>query len=166
MSNGEQNPYIYKLEAPLKFTKGGDFEETLSLEMEAPSMSEYDEVADLSQAVMSAMMSSAKHNLGIDPENLGDAIDPVEDLRMGAQELRIVMLSAPKTRVRDLARKFRTLAVKVGTLDGKIKIKDSHLNKLSIADFDGFMFGCIANFICPSLFSVGEESKAEESGSD
>ena len=165
MSNGEQDQYSYKLGAALKFAKGGDFEETFTLEMAAPSMSEYDEVADLSQVVMSAMMNAAKSNLDIDKEALVSG-DSVEDVSISPQELRMAMLAAPSVKYKGVAKKFRLLATKVGTCDGKIKLKESHLNKLSIADFEGLMFGYIAHFICPSLFSVGEESKAEETGSD
>ena len=143
---------VFNLSKALEFSTKGEFEETLSLELGPPTMESLDEAYDLSQLVMGAMMD-ARRFANDEKEEKKDS-----DEKMGADAVRIIIFSASASiKASDIAKKFKALACKVGTLDGKEKIKESHLIKLSLKDFTDLTCAYIANFTVPSLLSEEEE---------
>jgi hypothetical protein len=159
MTNGDV--FIYNLGAPLDYSKGGEFEKTSSLEFRAPGMPEFDEGSDLSQMVMNAFIDAGKHN-----QQQTDVKTPedLSDVTPDADEIKVTLMASQAVKFKDIAKVFRKLAIKVGTCDGTIKMKQSHFDKVSMDDFNGMLCGYIAHFTFPSLFKAGDSSKAEATG--
>ena len=66
--------------------------------------------------------------------------------------------------ITQLAKYFRSLACKVCTLDEDgTRIKDSHMDKMSLKDFTNMMCEYIANFTFPFLSANAEEEGEKES---
>lgn len=144
----EPEKMFFNLTGPLQYSKRGDFTNTVSLEFSPPSMETYDEVSDLAQYVMAAMMDARQfagdHR---QPENSADSTEVVLD----AKSIKIMLFNARSVKFKHIADTFQNLAIKTGTTDGEIKLTQTLIKKLSPDDYTRLICEYIANFIIPSL---------------
>lgn len=144
----EQNPFIYNLSETLEYTKDGDFSKTATLEFVGPSMSCFDLSSQLSQLVMRAML---------DAQDFSEKFKSAQTSQAQAQEIdgkavKMILLASKSVAFAEVAEVAKNLFVKVGTYDGKTKLRMAAFNSISIDDFVEIICGYIANFIIPSLF--------------
>lgn len=144
----ESNPFIYDLSETLEYTKDGDFSKTASLEFVGPSMSCFDLSSQLSQLVMRAML---------DAQDFSEKFKSAQTSQAQAQEIdgkavKMILLASKSIAFAEVAEVAKNLFVKVGTYDGKTKLKKVAFDKIMIDDFIEIVCGYIANFIIPSLF--------------
>ena len=141
----EKDTMIFNLSKKLEYSKGGDFAETASLEFRAPGMNEYDEIADLSQLIMGAMVSARSTASEKDIKASQENKDSQEEMTVPA--LRSTLLAGQAIKFKDIAACFRRLACVLGTTDGSVKITDTLLDKMSIQDFNDMLCEFCINFI-------------------
>ena len=149
----EKNPFIYQLSEKIEYSKNGQFYETATIELKAPSMKVFDLSTKLSQLVMRATL---------------DAKDFAEDYKseestnqeVGTAGIKMILMSSKSVSFSDISNVSLKLFLKVGTFDGETKLKEAIINRLDIEDYTDMICGYIANFIFPSLFSTEGERQA------
>lgn len=152
----------YELEDLLEYSLKGKKSETACIIMRAPTMSEYNESERLSQIF--ARATTDLQDLAKKAETL-DKVDDIDEPdkddapdEPDPKQIRFVLLASNQS-AEQVANKFRALAIKVCTLDEDgAKLKQAHMDNMSISDFNGMMSTYIANFIAP-FFSNSMEDK-------
>lgn len=170
-----EEPYRYPLRKVLKYTKrkGGDadFEETGEISFDPPSMDSFDESADFKQIIMNAMVSAGRlDKSGNNQEDEKKAEENEEKKKEipKAGEIKAMLFASRITdvSVRKVKQIFIKLAVRTATLDESgTKLKDSHINKMLLADFEDMLCGYASFFSLPSLLNE-TEGEAEKVGSE
>lgn len=146
MSTVEPKILDFQLSKKLEYASGGEFSQTATLTFRAPGMDVYDDLMSLSEIVTASF---------VDASRFASANPPTEqdDTTLDGDAVKVVLLSTGK--FVDVANQFRKIAIKTGTCDGKEKLTNSLLLKLSVADFNRLICEYIAVFIVPSLGLAG-----------
>jgi hypothetical protein len=157
-----EDNFVFNLTELLKYTpKGkGDFEETGTIEFEPPSMKVFDESTDFEQIILKSMMTASKLQKSEKKEDEEDETPTsLADMKVPSlAEMRIV-LHAGDVSIREIAKKFKFLAVKTGYLDEKTRLKNSHFDKMEKKDFMDMMCGYACFFTFPSLLRGEEQNE-------
>ena len=142
--------YLFNLNDVMQYSKDGDFHETATLEFRPPLMNEYQDTMELAQLVMGAMIEARKYADDSGSENQMAEDSPA--LNIKPEELQVILLASQEISFIDIVNKFKSLAIKTGTFDGKIKLTEDKLNTLAPKEYTQMVCGYIANFTLPSLF--------------
>lgn len=145
----EQSPYIYNLSSLLEYTKDGDFAKTATLEFQGPTMAVFKLSSKLSQLMMRAMMDSKRDEAGQENKDITaeEAIASIDET-----VVKMVLMRSSSVEFSEVADVAIKLFCQVGTYDGKLKLRETAFNSISVKDFTELVCGYIANFIIPSLF--------------
>lgn len=144
----EKDPYVYQLSEVIKVSKGGEFIDTATIELNAPTMDVFDEAGEFEQLVMRAFMSHAdKAQEGAEAPETIKSPKPAE--------IKIILMASKDVSISDVSKAFIRLAVKVGYVDKDVPLVDSHFKKMEREDFMNMLCGYVSNFTFPSLFSGG-----------
>ena len=159
------NVFEYELNELLEYSHKGNKLETACIIMRAPGMTEYNESEAFGQTLMQAI-TDAEDRVSDDAKEKAKAqkvSNDNEDVgKIKASELRAIVL-ASKRSPQIVAQRFKALAVKVSTLDDSgEKMKESHMDKMSLADFLNMMYGYAAHFIIPSLLNAEEQQEDKD----
>jgi len=141
----EQKEMLFQLSDKIQYSKAGEFPETATIQINAPSMEVFDEASELSQMVMASMIDASK-NIQVSSKE----VDP-EDAKIDAEAVKALLMSARNVKMSDVRKCFDALVLKSATFDGEVKITETTLKKLSMADYTRMVCEYIANFIIPSL---------------
>ena len=146
------NTFEFELSELLEYSVKGNKSETACIIMKAPSMNEYNESEAFGQMLMQAITDSEERMSGTKKEK--DASDDEARENIKPSELRAIIL-ASKRSPQSVAQKFKALAIKVSTLDDSgTRLRDSHFDKMELADFINMLYGYAAHFIIPSLLNA------------
>ena len=152
----EKEVFEFQLSVVLEYTKKGTKTETATISMRAPCMPEFNEASRFGQIFTQAFMDSQKWA----PKDAKGKKPKTEDNIM-ASEVKILLYASDRN-IDEIAKRFRALACRVCTLDADgTKLKDTHIDKLSIGDFTDMMCEYAANFTYPSLFKDMEDTEGE-----
>jgi hypothetical protein len=152
MEHNEPEVMFFNLSSPLQFSKGGDFTTTSSLEFKAPTMDIFDDVSDLSQLIMAAIMDARKYASPSEmTESVPDASGDGSAAAMDDKAIKVILMSSREVKFKDVANCFKKVAFKTGTTDGTVKLTDMLLNKLSREDFTRLVCQYVSTFIVPFL---------------
>jgi len=153
----EKEVFEFQLSTVLEYTKKGTKTETATISMRAPCMPEFNEASRFGQIFTQAFVDSQKW--APDKDAKGKKPKPEDEIK--ASEIRILLFASDRN-IDEIAKRFRALACRVCTLDEDgSKLKDSHIDKLSISDFTDMMCEYAANFTYPSLFKDMEDKEGE-----
>jgi len=144
----EKENMIFNLSEKLEYSDKGEFTDTLTLEISAPSMAVFDETSELSQLVMAAMLDATK-NLPEDQKKKAE--ENQEEEKIDAAGVKAMLNAARSVKWKEIRKCFNVVALKCATFDGKIPITETTLNKFTPEDFTRMVCEYIANFIFPSL---------------
>jgi hypothetical protein len=149
----EKKSVDFQLSKNLKYARKGDFEETATIIMHAPSMDTLEESQNLSQLVMRAMADSQKFadSSGLSPELAEKARVKAEEEGLKGPEVRMMLLASESVKFMQVINEFKRLAIKVCYVANDIKMTNSMFDKMDLDDFTGMVCNYIANFITPSL---------------
>lgn len=141
----KEQSMFFNLSEPLEFSKKGEFETTLSLEIEAPSPKNYDSVMALAQKVIKAMFEAQRSF-----SDLANTEQPEADQapELDAKTVRMMLLSASVPMVEyvgPLAKLLETTC----TLDGETRMTAPLFDKLGIVDKNNLLCEYVATFIVP-----------------
>ena len=149
----EKETVDFQLSKVLPYSHKGNMENTASIVMRAPRMSEFNESSAFSQIVTQAFMDAQKWM----KDDEGKATKKKKDEDMDAGAVRI-MLFASDRNINEVSKRFKALACRVCTCNGDdAYLKESLMDKMEIEDFINMMCTYISNFIYPSLFNAMEE---------
>lgn len=140
---------FFNLSAPLEFSKKGDFEETLSLEISPPSPKNYDLVMTLAQHITKAMFEAQRtfSDMSVDDE-------PVEGrtAELDADAVRMMLFSSSIPMSEYIGPLAKLLSMTC-TLDGETRITQPIFEKIDISDKNRLLCEYVVNFIAPLTFA-------------
>lgn len=143
----EQKQMLFQLSEKISYSKAGEFPETATIQINAPSMIVFDQASELSQMVMASMIDASKNIQG---DKKVEDIDP-DDAVIDAEAVKALLMSARNVKMSDVRKCFDALVLKSATFDGEVKITETTLSKMSMPDYTRMVCEYIANFIIPSL---------------
>tara|TARA_R110000851_G_scaffold134568_1_gene269870 strand:- start:327 stop:779 length:453 start_codon:yes stop_codon:yes gene_type:complete len=143
----------FKLSAPLKVTKDGQFEETSELTLVAPSMKDRKQAANLLQIVKRSKKrqeSEILKNFTMEQIEAAQATAESRAVEVnedeGEPDLRDVICSYCDD-LEVFYSTFDTLALRVCNVLDETPLLKSHLEQMSLCDYEEMCFEYVANFI-------------------
>lgn len=147
----EKKSIDFQLKETLKYSHKGDFEETATIMMNAPTPEVFDQVCDLSQLVMTAFTDAQKLRGNPSADEITEAKEKIDDGGMEAEEIKVILFASQSVKFTQIADEFNVLADKVCEVNKGIKLTPVIIAKMGIDDRINMICTYIANFIAPSL---------------
>lgn len=135
---------IFNLSEPLEFSKKGDFETTLSLEIAPPATQHYNLVMALAQKVTKAMLEAQRSFSGMASEQAQED----QSSEMNADAIKMMFLSA-SIPISDYIDPLARLLERTCTLDGEFRLTAGLFDKIGIQDKTKLLCEYVLNFIVP-----------------
>lgn len=143
--------FRFKLSAPIEYSQNGQIEESHELVFVAPSMSARNLAAKLKQLVARAQTGfigkiSAEQLEKLKSAKDDDKSEENEEEGNNGDSIKAIMLGSDID-LEEFYKAFDSIAVKVGTVADGVLLKQAHIQKLSLKDYEDICFGYTANFI-------------------
>lgn len=148
-----EDTLYFQLSEKLEYSKGGDFFQTATLELQPPSMKVFDLSSILCQDLMKAVVDGREVAGSIEQNESQDTGD------IDSETIKMILFQSKSVKFSDVAKTCKVLFTHVGTYEGKTPIKMAIFDKMNIHDFTDLVCEYIANFIWPSLFSGRADQK-------
>lgn len=147
----ETRTLLFNLSNKLTYSKAGNFEDTLQLEVDGPNFETFKESNELSQAFTRALFSNRELFQQMNDETGGEQ---GADSDLDASVIRL-LLFASKVDFNEITNVFLQLCYKACTLDQerKIKLLPDHVKKVNYEDMVNFVCAYFATFTAPSVLS-------------
>lgn len=148
----EPRTMLFNLSQPLKYSKDGNFEETLQLEVDPPCFVIFKECSKLAQAFTRALFSNRQMMEQMGEKQQTDQKNTAGE--MDAQAVKL-LLFASDTDFNSISESFFDLCTKCCTTDQerKIKLRREHIEKMDYNDLINFICQYLSTFTVPSVLS-------------
>lgn len=131
----------------------GEIESYYSIELFPPAFICFAEATKIQQAITRTLQAMAKKE-NLSEEQLKEAQEKIsektEDDAIDSTAVKVALLGSHEN-LSEIIKNFITICTYVGRFDEKVRVKDSHLKKMSYDDIINMTCFYIANFLMPSF---------------
>lgn len=141
-----ESSITYNLSQKLQYSVKGEFEDTASIELLAPSYETMSHALKLSQFLMRAIMAQANSLKG------DNTPEGAEDADIDSKAINTLLLASDIS-MAEVVSSFQELAYKIGYLDSdkRVRLKEAHFAKMKISDIIQMTCEYMAAFSVPSV---------------
>lgn len=153
----KEQTLFFNLSEPLEFSKKGEFETTLSLEIAPPSPENYNLVMALGQKLFKGITEMTEREARLKKDSVQSPDDkplPFPEMPKDEQlkSINAVVLAA-SVPVGDYVDLLAKLLERTCKLDADTPMRMAHFNKIGIIDKTNLLCEYVVNFIIPSVLS-------------
>ncbi len=165
---------IFDLSKVLSISNKGDFQDTGTIEVTPPNMDHFNAITDFEQLFMGSVVSAGNlfkddkdKNIEVEEEKEEEksALEKLKNNTPSASDIRMLITISQEIKIKDLFQAFKKVVFKTAfvDIDAKLKLKETHFDKMGIDDSLRFLCEYASFFTFPSLLGGKQE---ETSGSE